>query len=367
MSETKSVPEVFLSLQERLDKGPDGAPAADELFEILQILFTEEEAFVGSRMPLLPGDARSVAAKAGISEEETSRILTSMADKGLVIDLTASDKTRYVLAPPVIGFLEYTFMRRNEHLPLKHLAELAETYLTHHLLPKELANSRTQRTRTLPYEDAVGATDSEVVPYEMARDIIIASGGGSLGMCFCRREAGLRGLGCKAPVDDICMGLGRGGEYLVRHGFARPATVDELLAKLDASEALGLVHTMDNVKDKGSFMCHCCGCCCHLLRSINEHGLSGAVAPSSWAASIDIEACTACGICEERCHVGAIAITECATVDTERCLGCGVCVTTCTSQAMRLVKRENAPATPANITELFSRLIQEKGRVKHYL
>ena len=376
MSERKSIPQAYEGLQERLDKGPEGAPKADELFEILRILFTEEEAFVGSRMPMLPAGVEAIAQKTGMEPEPLSRVLASMADKGLLVDLVGRKKTKYVLAPPVIGFLEYAFMKRNEHLPMKRLAELAETYLKDHLLPKELAAAQTQRTRTLPYEDALGEMHSEVVPYERARELILSStraqgfrapGGGALGVCFCRREAGLRGHGCKAPVEDICMGLGRGGDYLVRHGFARPATVDELLAKLDQAEGLGLVHTTDNVQEKGTFMCHCCGCCCHLLRSINELNLPGAVAPSSLAAQVDAEACTACGLCEKRCQVNAVLVDETAVVHPERCLGCGVCVTTCPAEAIMLVKRENAPVPPKNIMELFSRLVYEKGRTQHYM
>ena len=44
MTGMDKVPEVYVALQERLAKNGEGAPKADELFEILSILFTEEEA-----------------------------------------------------------------------------------------------------------------------------------------------------------------------------------------------------------------------------------------------------------------------------------------------------------------------------------
>lgn len=34
----------YLKLQQRLDKAPQGAPLSKSLFEILQVLFTDEEA-----------------------------------------------------------------------------------------------------------------------------------------------------------------------------------------------------------------------------------------------------------------------------------------------------------------------------------
>ena len=41
----------YLALQERLDKYPVGAPATEELFEILRLRFTREEAEIAARIP----------------------------------------------------------------------------------------------------------------------------------------------------------------------------------------------------------------------------------------------------------------------------------------------------------------------------
>jgi len=362
------VPEAYVALQERLAKAAEGAPPADELFEILQIIFTEEEARLGAVMPMLPTDAAGVAKAAGKPFEAIRDTLAAMADKGLVVDVATRGGTLYMLAPPVIGFLEYTFMKRAEGLPMKLLAELAEKYLVEHLLPHELALAKTARTRVVPYVSAFGGEmSSEVVTYERARDLISASGGGSLGSCFCRHQAHLLGKGCDAPKDDICMGLGKGGDYLVRHGFARAATVDELLAKLDEAEELGLVHTTDNVQNRPVFMCHCCGCCCHLLRTINEFDLS-TIAPSGFRATVDESTCTGCGICEERCQVGAIDMPEgIAHVDVERCLGCGVCVPTCPSETLSLRPVENPPDTPSTMMDMYMRLAAEKDRLQGFM
>ena len=44
----------YVALQQRLDKNPVGAPATDELYEILRIRFSAEEAAIGARMPMVP-------------------------------------------------------------------------------------------------------------------------------------------------------------------------------------------------------------------------------------------------------------------------------------------------------------------------
>ena len=150
MREMRDVPEAFVALQERLAKSAEGAPKADELFEIFAILFTEDEAWVGSKMPMRPCSFKAIVKATGMAPERLGPILSSMTSKGLVVDLERGSVTRYVLAPPVIGFLEYTFMKRNEHLPMKRLAELADTYLTEYLLPQELEAVKTPRTRVVP-------------------------------------------------------------------------------------------------------------------------------------------------------------------------------------------------------------------------
>jgi len=87
MTGMDNVPEVYVALQERLAKSGEGAPKADELFEILSILFTEEEALVASKMPMLPATFDALVKATGMDSGRLKDLIDSMADKGLVIDI----------------------------------------------------------------------------------------------------------------------------------------------------------------------------------------------------------------------------------------------------------------------------------------
>ena len=55
--------------------------------EILEILYTPEEARIASKLPVKPASPKAVAARLGLSVEETEKKMASMADRGLVFDI----------------------------------------------------------------------------------------------------------------------------------------------------------------------------------------------------------------------------------------------------------------------------------------
>ncbi len=366
--------ELLKALQERLDKNPVGVPPHEALFGVLEILFTEKEAYVGSRFPLLPSPFEVIEkAVEPLKGDELRAILKSMSGKGLVIDYEKDGEEYFALSMAMVGFFEYTFMRTSETLPMRKLAELMHDYRQNSEFYKDFFGSETNRTRILIYESTLPKVTKEVLTYEKASELIKEAGYGSLTKCYCRHEAQHLGDDCKkAPIDDICMGLGRGSDYLIKHGYARRATVDELLAVLKKAEELGLVHLSDNVQDKPTFICNCCGCHCGILDGINKKNMPNAIAPSNYIASSNQELCIACGTCEESCQINAIELVEedgeeFAVVNQMRCLGCGICAHVCPEDAMDMKERENIKEPPKKFKELWQRLILEKGKTKFYI
>jgi Na+-translocating ferredoxin:NAD+ oxidoreductase RNF subunit RnfB len=91
------------------------------------------------------------------------------------------------------------------------------------------------------------------------------------------------------------------------------------------------------------YVCNCCGCCCAILRSINDWGIENSVAHANYFAVIDPEICAGCGDCIKRCQVHAISEGDgVSVVDRACCIGCGLCVTGCPNEAARLERKAEA-------------------------
>jgi len=357
--------EVYRILAERLNKNPVGTPINDTLMEILQRLYTESEAVVGGKFPLLPMKLDQIAGITGIKEDELKTILEGMADKGLVLDIPRKDTVYYMLAPMVVGFFEYTFMRVGSSANLREMAELFEKYFGGEEVRREFSGADTKIMRTLVYENLIPlAVETEVLSYERAAQIIRESGGGAISTCPCRHKASHLGKSCGAPIE-VCTSLGAGAEWVVRRGMGKPATVDELLQVLDLTEKAGLVHNCDNVLNKPTYMCHCCGCCCVILRGIKETG-HYTTHPSNFLPAVDPEACTGCGTCAESCHIGAITMDtekDVPVINTQKCIGCGVCANACPSGALTMTRKPTLYVPPKDAKEKFLKIAMEKGRI----
>lgn len=355
--------EILKELQKRLHHNPIGLPEHSTVYEILSILFSEREAEVGAKFPFGFVTFDEIQKSTGIERGELEYILKGMIKKGLVYTSLKGGELKYLLSPGVTGFFEMTFMRTDESLPMKRLAELMYTYRNTPEFVKEFF-SQTPRTKAYLYSDTVPKVRNEVLSFDQAVEHIRKAGRGSLGRCYCRHEAWHLGKNCSAPIEDICMSLGSASDFLVEQGFAKRATVDELLDALKRAEDFGLVHMGDNVMEQTTFICNCCGCCCGLLEGITKHHLKNAVTTTNYIASIDIEKCNGCAQCEERCQIKAIKMVgDYPKPDEEICLGCGVCAHFCPSGAIEMKEREKRILPPKTYKDLINRLMKEKGRI----
>ena len=358
----------LVPLIDRLNRYPVGLVDNEKLREILALLFSEEEAMIASCFPLAETTREELVTLTGITADVLQPKLEQMADKGLVMDLPYGDTVYWLLMPGLIGFFEFTFMKKRTDIPMAEVARLMHDYL-HEVRPgqaEEFFGSPTQLTRALTYEDKIPLS-STVTSWEDARQIIKEAKFGAAGLCFCRHQREHLGETCHkgAPVEGICIALGSGAKFLARRGFMEEKSTDELLAILDTARSFNLTHVTDNIRNKPSFICNCCSCCCELMAGI-QSGFPDGLAKTPFLAEVDNEACDLCGECFKVCNaacIGPVKSAHTAQVDEKVCLGCGACIDTCPQNALRLVERQKRPRPPHNKGLMFARILKEKKRL----
>ena len=94
--------EVYQKLAEHLDRLPDGFTPSETGAEIrlLKRLFTHEEAKLAVMLTLNREEAKTIAARAHLPEDETEGRLEEMTRKGLIFSAKTEDgKVQYQAAP----------------------------------------------------------------------------------------------------------------------------------------------------------------------------------------------------------------------------------------------------------------------------
>ena len=174
---------------------------------------------------------------------------------------------------------------------------------------------------------------------------------------------------------ENCLSLNGGAEFIIRRRFGRALERSQALEILAEARGRGLVQIADNVQNRPTFICNCCGCCCGQLKSITDFDLPG-VKPSGFVPACDVAHCKGCGRCARACPILAISMTARQAepghrnllqpaVDTAKCIGCGVCADACKTQALRMARRQERPAVPVNTIERVVRMALERGRLAH--
>jgi Na+-translocating ferredoxin:NAD+ oxidoreductase subunit B len=354
--------DIHKSLRQVLDAHPSTAPQAESIHEILKILFTPQEAAVAVRMSYKVKPVVAIAAKVGLSENETKKHLEAMADKGIIMSRYKEGEKFYGLLPLIPGVFEFPFMKSSLAPLHQRLGELWEDY-HREALGAAFAGNPTPLMRVVAVDKAIPSRD-RVHPYEEVVRFIEEASFIALADCACRVSVNA----CDKP-KDVCLIFGHAAEFLAERGFARQISREEGLDVLDRAEAAGLVHTSNNSADRANLICNCCPCCCTVLRGKTQLNHPHAFEPSRYEAKVNSEECSGCAICaEERCPVQAITmVTDIAVVDVKECIGCGLCVSSCPTGAMVLAERSEIPATPATVTEMGMKVLQEKGRLEAFL
>ncbi len=375
-----TVRSAYADLADRINRFPQGAPPSDVLFAILKLLFSEREAGLVALLPIRPFTVEDAARRWQMPEAEARGVLDALADRAILLDTEHRDGRRtYVLPPPMAGFFEFSMMRVRNDIDQKLLAELLYQYLNvEEAFVRDLFGlGETRLGRVFVNEAAVPAELSlHVLDYERASEVAKTSKTIGVGVCYCRHKMQHVGKACDAPLD-ICMTFNSAASSLVRHGVARQVDAAEATDLLQQARDRRLVQFGENARERVSFICNCCGCCCEALLAARRFGFLHPVHTTNFILAVDQAACNGCGKCVEACPVEALALVsandpkkprrKAARLDEGACLGCGVCVATCPENGLRLASRPERVITPLNSTHRFVLQAIERGQLQEMI
>ncbi len=367
----------YSDLVDRLNRFPQGAPPSDVLFKILKMLFSEKEAELVSLLPIKPFTAEKAGKIWKMDMVSTQNILNLLSERAILVDVEQIGATVYTLPPPMAGFFEFSLMRVRGDIDQKLLSELFYQYLNveEEFIRELFTRGDTQLGRTFVQEPALSKKNAlHVLDYERATEVIKTASHISVGICYCRHKMEHLGKDCDAP-KDICMTFGNTANSLARHEFAKAIDEVECLDLLQVAYENNLVQFGENVREKVSFICNCCGCCCEAMIAARKFAILDPVHTTNFLPVVDESECNGCGQCVIACPVEAMTLIslsdpekpnqKIAKLDEDLCLGCGVCVRVCSKDSISLESRQKRVLTPLNGTHRTVVMAIERGKLQH--
>ena len=358
--------EVYTEVAEKL-----GAPTSKRMLSLLEAYFSPEEGKVLLEL-FAPATAKQVAGKLNMDEKEVFNILEELADRGVI----TKGQTEYCFHSNLITFHHHTVGGvAREPVPEK-IEELwrdfffddwsdmfIETYI------KRLEDTGKPVHRVWPLTGALELSPNikpeDILPEENFKLFLENTERIFVGHCGCRKNWAR----CDHPVETCfapIQGGGKAGEFFIEkpnRTSIREISLEEALEVVRRNEEAGLVNT-------GA--CFCCTCSCEILYSVDRVKRFDLVGRSRYQATVDLEKCSGCQECVERCPFYAVEMVKPpdskklkASIIADNCMGCGVCIVGCEQRALtfevvRPPEYIRRPQTKAGQTGLFCRCTEVK-------
>jgi len=318
-----------------------GPPLCDQLVALAAHVFDPEEAALARHLrPLRAVPARDVARAARRPLDEVIAVLDRVARGKRAIHGEGRGAARtYRLIPILPGMFEMVMVTQAPdtltpwHRTFARLIDdlfqtgYVSTYWRRHAeLIRYLPVGRLALTHPL----ALPSDQLEVVA-DRYQDFAV-------GHCQCRMTAKVAGRGCDKP-SLVCSAMGAWARDAVKVGMKSISKQAYLELKREA-EAHGLVSFIMNMEGlAGQASCSCCGCCCYIMRLVNEYDVPAGIAAPHFQPEFDRARCTLCGACARACPMGALVVdaqAKAAYALPHRCIGCGLCAVACKPAAIRM-------------------------------
>ncbi|MGD8952610.1 MAG: 4Fe-4S dicluster domain-containing protein [Desulfobacterales bacterium] len=355
--------QIYIRLQKHLDDQAVGFPATRSGVEIkiLKHIFTPQEAEIVSYLNYKPQPLQTIFGRVEHLVEtpaELEKLLDRIQKKGGIESKIKNGLTHYCCAPLVVGMYEFQLGR----LTPEFLKDFNE-YTSNKKFGIEFLSTELPQMRTIPVSKSIHPQHNVSTFDEVTSLLQQAEEPFAIIECICRKKKEMEGHACNVTDrKETCLAIGSVARMVLQGGNGREIARDEALTILEENQKKGLVLQPSNT-EKVDFICSCCGCCCGMLAVHKVLPRPLDFWASNFLAKVAADKCDACGACENRCQVGAVAVSEekqYALMAPERCLGCGVCVTTCPTDAITLSKKPTEVRPPRTREDLYDIIMNKK-------
>jgi len=352
------------------------------LYAILKMLVSEREAGLIAQLPPKHFTADKVAQIWKMNLVDAQKVLEELANRAVLVDIQDSrGRQVYVLPPPLAGFFEFSMMRIRSDVDQKVLGELYQQYLTveEDFMKQLFIHGGTQQSRVFVQEAVLPQPQDNAVlilDYERAGEVVKTATYRGVGLCFCRHKTEHVGRDCDAP-KNMCLTFNRPTASLIKHRVAREMDAAERLDILQQSQEYNLVQCGENVHQKVSFLCNCCGCCCEALAAVRRFAWLNPIHTTNYISHLQLEEGNGCGKCVNVCPVEAMTLVlannpykpkrKKAWLNEDICLGCGMCVNSCPQGSIRLESRPERVITPLNTAHRTVVMAIERGMLPNLI
>jgi len=360
--------ETYKELIEWFRKSGAYVPGSKELLPLMKACYSPQDAKLLAGMPLTLTEIDSLSELKSIDPDELSARLDEMAGRGLVFRSKTEKKIKYRPNPPRFVFLRSFFWpgRRDKY------TRSVSPLVTHYYLDgfgdhwKEV---KTKGLRAIPVNRVI-ADPRSILPYEDVVRELCKHSLFAVAHCACRHRANTDPNlpDCKHETEN-CLHFGKLARYIIENKLGRQIGREECEDILQTSAKAGLVHAISNWQDNVDTICNCCKCCCVYFQGFHALGHAGSMNPSNYEVRLSGNKCKACGLCVERCPMGAIELRSCpgarnkegkaAAPNPGLCIGCGVCANSCPTKSLILFLRPEIVEPPRDVADLKERYSRE--------
>jgi electron transport complex protein RnfB len=347
-----------------------GLPDSEHLMPTIKAFFSPEEAKLLTGIPFSGRTLEELAEMKGMAPAELASRLDALARRGAVWRSQKQGSIRYSLNDAFFVFMRGPYWASDPDEATKATARPFNKYFYDGFMD-QFAKAHTKGLRAIPIDRTV-EDPRRILPYEDVIRFVDSQDYCTVSYCPCRQRKRLDPDSevCDHPME-VCLHFGRLGHYIVENGLGREITREETKEILTQAAESGLVHAISNWQEGADTICNCCKCCClffeayHVLKHSKSHDVS------NYQVRTSQETCKACGLCVERCPVGALRLEDspmaankkgkAAKADIEKCIGCGVCAYKCPTRSLVLVRREKTSEPPRDVREWMERWYSDTG------